>query len=349
MGRCNPWVAHPYSNMPKCLLYALYGGHPPFDGFEEGTFTDLPHTFDELREALGRQIEHEAHKAIEYGNACQTLAAQYRPFPLLSCFVEGCLSSGRNISHGGALYNFLQPEAVGVPNVVDGLAAVKTLVDEKKRFTLDDFRQALLDDFEGHEELRQAILEDCPKYGNDDPAVNALFAEVAGSWCSAIEGHGNYLGGPVLPGFLAWTHWIGFGKETPATPDGRKAGQPIANSLAPSPGTTPKGAPAVILSASEFDQCRGLGGTTFTLRFNSSLLAGEEGVDRLKGFVEASFDVGTYMVQIDLASNHLLRQAQKDPEAHQDVFIRVGGYLVPFVLLDEYAQEEVIARAELGL
>ncbi len=349
MGRSNPWVAWPYCNLPLCLLYALYDGKPPFEDIPERPGSGLPQTYQELREALAYQIEYEAHKAIEFGNRCQTLASWYRPFPLLSCFIQGCLETGRNICEGGALYNFLQPEAVGTPNVVDGLAAVKTLVEEQKRFTLDDFRGALSDNFEGHEELRRAVLYDCPKYGNDDEEINALFGEVAGGWCSAIEGHQNYLGGPVLPGFLAWMVWIKFGKNTPATPDGRKAGEPMANSFAPSPGVAAKGAPAVILSAREFDQARGLGGTTFNLRFSSKMLDTKAGVERLKGFIETSFDLGTYMLYIDLVSSELLRAAQQHPKEHEDVFIRIGGYLVPFVLLDEYAQEEVIARTELGL
>ncbi len=348
MGRSNPWVACPYCNFPMCLLYALYDGKPPFEGVEQRPSSGLPQTYQELREALAFQIEYEAHRAIEFGNRCQTLASWYRPFPLLSCFTQGCLETGRNISEGGALYNFLQPEAVGTPNVVDGLAAVKTLVEEQNRFTLDDFRGALSDNFEGHEELRRAVLFDCPKYGNDDEEINALFGEVAGGWCSAIEGHKNYLGGPVLPGFLGWMVWIEFGKNTPATPDGRKAGEPMANSFAPSPGVAAKGAPAVILSAREFDQARGLGGTTFNLRFSSKMLDTEAVVERLKGFIETSFKLGTYMLYIDLVSSELLRAAQQHPKEHEDVFIRIGGYLVPFVLLDEYAQEEVIARAELG-
>ncbi len=349
MGRSNPWVAFPYCNLPMCLLHALYDGKPPFEGIPERLGSGLPQTYQELREALAYQLEYEAHHAIEKGNGYQALSSWYRPFPLLSCFIQGCLETGRNICEGGALYNFLQPEGVGTPNVVDGLAAVKTLVEDQQRFTIDDFRQALADDFQGHEELRRAIMFDCPKYGNDDQEINALFDEVAGGWCSAIEGHKNYLGGPVLPGFLGWTRWIEFGKNTPATPDGRKAGEPMANSFAPSPGVAAKGAPAVILSASEFDQARGLGGITFNLRFGSKLLDTEAGVDRLKGFIETSFELGTFMLYIDLVSTGLLRAAQQNPKEHEDVFIRVGGYLVPFVLLDEYAQEEVIARTELGL
>ena len=127
------------------------------------------------------------------------------------------------------------------------------------------------------------------------------------------------------------------------------AARPLANSFAPSPGVAARGAPAVILSASGFDQSRGLGGTTFTLRCSRHLVSGEAGAERLKGFVEASFDLGTYMLQIDVTSSEVLRAAQQNPEEHQDVFIRVGGYLAPFVLLDKDAQEDVIARAELGL
>jgi formate C-acetyltransferase len=350
MGRCNPWVAWPYVNIPQALLWALFDGRHAIDDVQQREPRGgLPQTYGELHDAFVDQLQQSAREAIGQGLRDQLVASWYRPFPLLSCFIQDCLGRGRDISHGGALYTFLQPEAVGVSNTVDGLAAVKTLAAEQERFTLDDFRAAIRDNFEGHQELRRAVLRDCPKHGNDVPWVNALFAEVAGGWCSAIEGHKNRFGGPILPGFLGWTIWIGFGEQTPATPDGRLAGVPLANSLMPCTGVDLKGGPAVLLSASELDHSRGLGGMTFNLRFGANTVATDEGVDRLKAFVEAGFDLGTYQIQITLASVEQMRAAQQSPDEYRDLFVRIGGYLVPFVLLPSNAQEEVIARAELEL
>jgi len=349
MGRCNPWVAWPYVNIPQALLWALFDGKNPADDAPQREPRGLPQTCQELHDSFFAHMEQSAHEAIAAGLREQLVEAWYRPFPLLSCFIQDCLGRGQDISHGGALYNFLQPEAVGVSNVVDGLAALRTLVEEQKRFTLDDFRAALQGNFEGHEELRRAVLRDCPKYGNDDPWLNELFAEVAGGWCSAIEGHQNRFGGPVLPGFLGWTVWIHFGQQTPATPDGRLAGVPLANSLAPCTGVDLKGAPAVLLSASQLDHSRGLGGMTFNVRFGMNSIATDEGVERLKALIEAGFDLGTYQIQITLASAKQMRAAQQAPDEYRDLFIRVGGYLVPFIYLSSDAQEEVIARAELEI
>lgn len=347
MGRCNPWVAWPYVNIPLALLYALFGGRHPTSGDQDRPAFPLPQSDEELKAAFHEQLEISAHGAIATGLRDQLLESWHRPFPLLSCFVSDCLGRGQDISHGGALYNFLQPEAVGVSNVVDGLAAIKTLVADEKRFSLDDFRAAVVDNFEGHEALLRAIKRDCPKYGNDDPWVNELFAEVAGAWCSALEGHRNRFGGPVLPGFLGWTVWIQFGRDTPATPDGRLAGVPLANALTPCTGVTPKGFPSVILSASQLDHSRGLGGMTFNVRFGANALAEEPGVDRLRALIEAAMDLGTYMIQTTIVSSDVLREAQKSPEDYRDLFVRIGGYLVPFVLLPQDAQEDVIARTEL--
>ncbi len=347
MGRCNPWVAWPYVNIPMALLYALFGGKHPVTGNQDRTAFPLPQTCEELKAAFHEQLEISAHGAIATGLRDQLLESWHRPFPLLSCFVSDCLGRGKDISHGGALYNFLQPEAVGVSNVVDGLAAIKTLVADEKRFSLDDFRTAVVDNFEGHEGLLRAIKRDCPKYGNDDPWINELFAEVAGGWCSALEGHTNRFGGPILPGFLGWTVWIQFGRETPATPDGRLAGVPLANALTPCTGVTPKGFPSVVLSASELDHSRGLGGMTFNVRFGANALDEEPGVDRLRALIEAAMDLGTYMIQTTIVSSDVLREAQTSPEDYRDLFVRIGGYLVPFVLLPTDAQEDVIARTEL--
>jgi len=348
-GRCNPWVAWPYVNLPMCLLYAMFDGRHPATGKQERPSTGLPRSYEELHAAFFEQLKHEAENAIAKGIGDQCVASRYRPFPLLSCFIQGCIERGRNISHGGALYNFLQPEAVGVSNVVDGLAAVRTLVEERKRYTLDDFREAIKADFEGHDDLRRAILRECPKHGNDVEWVNEIFGEVAGSWCSYIEGHKNFHGGPMLPGFLGWTVWIRFGEETPATPDGRKAGMPLANCLGSCTGVQLKGFPSLILSTGKLDHSRGLGGITFNIRFGAKTLAEEEGVDRLKGLIEAAFDVGCYQLQVNLSSAEVLRAAQKNPDDYADLFVRIGGYLVPFTLLCRKAQEDVIARTELEM
>ena len=348
-GRTNPWVAWPYVNLAMTLLHALFDTEVPGHEDPERPRTGLPRTYGELRQAFLCQLEHDAHQAIARGVRDQWVASMYRHFPLLSCFIQGCLERGKDIAQGGALYNFLQPEAVGVANVVDGLAAIKVLVEEEGRYSLDDFRDAIRSNFQGHDDLRRAILRECPKHGNDVPWVNDLFAEVAGAWCSFIEGHENFYGGPVLPGFLGWVVWIQFGEQTPATPDGRLAGEPLAHSLANRTGVKVKGFPSVVLSASGFDQSRGLGGITFNVRFGANSLAAEGGVERLKALIEAAFDIGTYQVQVDLASSEVLRDAQAHPENYPDLRVRIGGYLVPFTLLPPKAQEDVIARTELEL
>ena len=234
-------------------------------------------------------------------------------------------------------------------NVVDGLAAVRTLVAQEGRFGLDDFRAAVRADFEGCEDLRRAIARDCPKHGNDIAWVNDLFGEVAGSWCTLIERHTNVLGGPFLPGFLGWTVWIRYGEMTAATPDGRKAGEPLANSIMNCTGVQLKGFPALVLSTSRLDQSRALGGVVFNVRFQADVLAGDKGVEALKGLTEAAFDLGAFQLQFNLASTEVMRDAQENPEEYADLFVRIGGYLVPFTLLPPNAQEEVIARTELGL
>jgi len=335
MGRTNPWVAWPYVNLAHALLAAL-----------QRDVGDM----DELTAALDDELKLAAHEAVRRGIMDQARAARSRPFPLLSCFVQGCLETGRNISDGGALYNFLQPEAVGVSNVVDGLAAIRTLVFEQGRYTLDELRDALAADWEGHEPLHRAVLRECPKYGNDEGWVNDLFTWVATRWCDHIEGAKNHFGGPVFPGFLGWTVWIGFGKNTTATPDGRRAGQPLANSLAPCSGVKVKGIPSMMLSASGLDHSRGLGGITYNVRFNGASLREPGGPARLQAIVETALGhLGLYMLQFEIASSETLRAAQQQPADYQDLFVRIGGYLVPFTLLDHAAQTEVIERAELSL
>jgi len=369
MGRSNPCVAWPYVNVPVCLLYALFGGQHPITEVSDAFAADVglrptylpqcwhdampslldkqPQTYAELKAAFTAVLQHAAAGAIAHCQADLYLESIHRPFPLLSCFIQGCIERGLNISQGGALYNFIQPEAVGVSNVVDGLGAIRTLVDDEARYTLDEFRAAIKADFHGYDELREAILRDCPKHGNDIHWVNELFGEVAGGWCDAFEGHANFLGGPFLPGFLAWTNWIRYGEKTPATPDGRKAGEPLANSIVNCTGVQVKGFPALVLSTAQLDQSRALGGVTFNVRFGANVLAEDKGIRGLKGLMEGAFDVGAYQIQVNLASTEVMRAAQESPDEHSDLLVRIGGYLVPFTLLPRNAQDEVIARTEL--
>ncbi|MGD8238928.1 MAG: pyruvate formate lyase family protein [Armatimonadota bacterium] len=371
MGRSNPCVAWPYVNVPMCLLYALFGGVHPLTGAAHNFAQDvglrpdhLPHswrdatqklvagppqTYAELRSAFVAVLKHAADGAVAHCQADMYLESLHRPFPLLSCLMEGCLERGLNISSGGALYNFIQPEAVGVSNTVDGLAAVKTLAEDEGRYSLDDFRAAIEADFTGFDELLRAIQRECPKHGNDIEWVNDLFAEVAGAWCGLIEGHTNFLGGPMFPGFLGWIVWIRYGENTPATPDGRRAGEPLANSIMNCTTVQPKGLPALVLSTSGLDQSRALGGVTFNVRFQASALQEEKGIDALKGLIEAAFDLGAYQMQVNLTSTETMRAAQEKPDEYRDLLVRIGGYLVPFTLLPRNAQEEVIARTELEM
>jgi formate C-acetyltransferase len=358
MGRCNPWVACPYVNLAQAFLAALDGAQapspvPPASSQAQARAPVLHsgpvhQEWEALCAALDQQLAAAAHGAVDWAVHEQELAARYRPFPLLSCFIQGCLESGRDISHGGALYNFLQPEAVGVSNVVDGLAAIKTLVFDTGRYGLDDFRAALHANWEGHEALRRAVQRECPKHGHDEPAVNDLFTWVSSRWCDHLESRRNYFGGPVLPGFLGWVVWIDFGRQTPATPDGRRAGEPLANSLAPCSGVRLKGIPSTLTSAAGLDHRRGLGGITFNLRFNMNCLNQSDGPQRLKSIIEAGLgDLGIYMFQVELAGSETLRAAQERPQDYLDLNVRIGGYLVPFTLLGPEAQREVIERAEL--
>ncbi len=349
MGRSNPWVAWPYVNIPMCLLYAMFDGKHPVSGAQERPNTGTPETYADLKAAFMAQLDHATEQAVATGLRDQYYEELHRPFPLLSCFIQDCLGAGKDISSGGAEYNFLQPEAVGVSNVVDGLAAARTLVEEQGRFTLADFRHAVSTDFEEDDELQAAILKECPKYGNDTDWINSLFAEVAGAWCSGLEKHRNRFDGPVFPGFLGWTVWIGFGRDTPATPDGRHAGSPLANSLAPCTGVALKGTPSMLLSAAELDHSRGLGGMTFNVRFAANALSTDEGVGRLKGLLEAAFDLGIYQMQVNVVGADVMRAAQETPDEFADLFVRIGGYLVPFTLLPRDAQDEVIERSELEL
>lgn len=346
-GRSGTWVAEAAVNLPVSLLCAMFGGKDPRSGDVVGQATPVPKGWNALLDALDAQLAHAAHRAVAAGIEVQSLAARLRPLPLLSCFIQGCLQRGIDVSQGGALYNFLEPEAVGLANVVNSLAAIRSLVYDGRRCTLEELRQALSDNWNGHELLRESIRRTAPRFGRDDPQVNGLFAYVAGSWCDHLEGCRNYFGGPVLPGFLGWQAWTELGRETPATPDGRLDCEPFADNLGALCSLDGDEVEQLVLSASGLDLTRILGGIGASIRLPDGALRTPEGPVRLKGKILRAFaELDAFMLEVDLTAAAELRAARHEPDADQPVMIRVGGCAVPFGDLPPDAQDTIIARQE---
>lgn len=337
-GASNIWVAQPYFNLPQALLEAM----------EPAAETDPgPESFDELlarvKSNLSAKIEREAERLDGVWRA----RAERGGFPLASCFVRDCLEAGRDFDRGGARYNWVENSFVGLANLADGLVAVKTLVYEEEELTLAEFHAVLERDYEGHEPLRRRILRRLPKYGNDLEAPDGLARGVAEFLIEATEAQTV---GPhrYVPGFFCWVMHERLGSQTGATPDGRKAGTPLADSAGPAQGRDVRGPTASVLSTTKWNHRGALGGLVHNAKFSRKMFRSSEDRAAIRDVIETYLKRGGFEIQLNVVSADELRDARDHPERHEDLIVRVAGYCDYFTHLNQNMQDEIIARTEFG-
>jgi len=325
----NAWVASPYTNMQQILLDLMNKKYS---------------TFDSLLNAYFKKLDSHIKTNFESENHLRGVRAENSIKPLLSCFVNDCLKKGVDIERGGARYNWIMPSFVGMANLVDSLYAIKTLVFDEQKLTLGEFKNILNNNFEGNETLRQHILNRIPKYGNDIDDIDKYFgilSEHIAKECKKYLGlHSN---SNLIPSVFCWVMHERFGRETSATPDGRKAGFPLGDGSGPCQGREMNGPTASVLSSTKWDHSKFIGGVAVNLKFSKASL-GRDSLDAMISIIKTYLKRGGFEVQINVVDNETLKNAQKNPEAYQDLVVRIGGYSDYFVRLSPEMQEEVILR-----
>lgn len=325
----NVWVASPYTNMPQLLLDLLQEEYA---------------SFESLLAAYIQKLDKHIRANFERENRNRRIRAQNAINPLLSCFVHDCLEKGTDIERGGAQYNWIMPSFVGMANLIDSLYAIKTLVFEEKRLTLTQLKTILDSDFENHEALRAYILHRIPKYGNDLEDVDRYFAVITEHISEECEKYkALHTNANLIPSVFCWIMHERFGRETSATPDGRRAGFPLGDGSGPCQGTERNGPTASVLSATKWDHHKFIGGVAVNLKFSRAAL-GIESVNNIKALIKTYLARGGFEVQINVVDNEILKKAQKDPESYRDLVVRIGGYSDYFVRLSAQMQAEVILR-----
>ncbi|WP_313479227.1 pyruvate formate lyase family protein, partial [Atlantibacter hermannii] len=264
----------------------------------------------------------------------------------------------KSIKQGGAKYDWVSGLQVGIANLGNSLAAVKKLVFDQGVIGQQQLAQALAEDFEGltHEQLRQRLINNAPKYGNDDDSVDELLARAYQTYIDEIKHYHNprYGRGPIGGNYYAGTSSISanvpFGAATMATPDGRKAHTPLAEGASPSSGTDHLGPTAVISSVGKLPTGSILGGVLLNQKLNPSTL--ENGSDRVKlmMMLRTFFEVHKgWHIQYNIVSRETLLEAKKHPDQYRDLVVRVAGYSAFFTALSPDAQDDIIARTEHSL
>jgi pyruvate formate-lyase/glycerol dehydratase family glycyl radical enzyme len=337
-----------YFNLPKMLELALHDGRDPCTGRQLGPHTGDPRgfgTFEELFAAWEFQLRHFVDIKLRGNGLIEQLYAREMPAPFLSLITADCIERGLDYNAGGARYNTSYVQGVGIGTLTDSLAAVQDHVFGHGTLTMDELLAGLDEDFAGGQALRQTLRNRSPKWGNDDEAADTLMRRAVDAFVGLIDGRPNARGGRYGVDMLPTTSHVYFGAMTGATPDGRQAGTPLSEGISPVQGMDHLGPTAVFRSAAKMDHAR-TGGTLLNMKLSPGLLDGEDGLARLASLVRTYFRLGGHHVQFNVVSAETLREAQRHPDDHRDLIVRVAGYSDYFCDLSSSLQDEIIARTE---
>jgi formate C-acetyltransferase len=332
----------------KCVELALSNGIDNVFGYRTGIETGEPSgftSFDDVWKAYDAQMRHFIGQMTRGMEILDRTIAEKVPSPFASAMIDGCLEKGLDLTRGGAVYNSTGVQMMGFANVADSLYAVRTAVFDEKRFSITDLAEWLSDDWQDVDEKRAYFLHRVPKYGNDNDDVDAMAARVMDHYCDVVSAHPNFRGGRFWPGIFSVGFHISFGAFTGATPDGRYAGDVLGNGITPTTGNAVSGPTALMNSVTKLPLGKAYNGVNLNMRFQGKKISNEN----LASLIRAYFGKGGVQVQFNMLDSEVLREAQREPEKHRDLVVRVSGYSAEFTGLSEIAQDEIISRTEFEL
>ena len=350
-----------YINFPRVLLCTMNNGVDVTSGkrFTKGYgyFKDFK-TYDELVAAWDKTVREMTRYSVIVENAIDKASERDVPDILCSCLTDDCIGRGKTIKEGGAVYDFISGLQVGIANMADSLAAIKTLVYDEKKLTQQQLWDAIMDDFtsEENQKIQQMLINEAPKYGNDNDAVDQLVVEAYDSYLDEIKKYPNtrYGRGPIggirYGGTSSISANVGQGMGTFATPDGRKAWEPLAEGCSPAHNCDKSGPTAVFKTVSKLPTEKITGGVLLNQKMTPTMIATEENKQKLELLISAFFNrLHGYHVQYNIVSKETLIDAQLHPEKHKDLIVRVAGYSAFFNVLSKKTQDDIIGRTEQSL
>ena len=340
------YLLHGYLNTPKLLEYALTNGVDMLTGkqvsIKTGELSEFK-TFDDLYAAFEKQMAYVVDTKIGVDNYLRYQYATNMAATYLSCVIRDCIEKGKDYYNGGPRYNSDYIQCCGIGTITDSLSAIKKHVYDEGTYTLQELVDAMKANWEGHEAMRLTLWNKTPFFGNDDDYADDIMRRVYDSLFRNIDGKHSILGPTYHLNMLSTTCHNYFGQKLAATPNGRFSGMPESDGTSPSHGADRHGPTAVVKSLGKMDQVKS-GGTLLNQRFLPSVLAGEEGIEGVKNLIRAYFKLGGHHIQFNVVDEATLRDAQAHPDNYRGLLVRVAGYSDYFVDLDNYQQEEIIAR-----
>lgn len=337
-----------YFNLNKILEITLYNGKDPRTGKEIGLKTVEAKDFKNIGEVLNafkKRLNYFSDIKLKGNNIIEKLFAEELPVPFLSLLIEDCISNGVDYNAGGARYNTSYVQGVGLGSITDCLTSIAYNVFDKKKIRLSSLLKAMNSNFKDYEELRYDLIYETPKYGNDDDYADQFAVQVFNIFHDAINGKPTYRGGTYRINMLPTTSHVYFGSVMNATADGRKACEPLSEGISPFQGADKKGPTGVLKSASKIDHLK-TGGTLLNQKFSPSFFENEQSITKILQLIRSYFRMNGHHIQFNVVDAETLKQAQKYPEKHRDLIVRVAGYSDYFNDLGEDLQNEIIRRTE---
>jgi formate C-acetyltransferase len=339
-----------YFNLNKVLELTLHNGFDPKSGKQIGLQTGEAESFndfDDLYTAFEQQLKHFIDIKIEGNNRIEKLFADHMPVPFMSLLIDDCIANGRDYNAGGARYNTSYIQGVGLGSITDNLAAIKKWVFDEGSLNLNELLEALRSDYKGFDELRYKLVYETPKWGNNVDEADSHAVKVFNSFHDVVNGRPSYRGGVFRINLLPTTSHVYFGSVIGAMPDGRLSGEPLSEGISPVQGADHKGPLAVLQSAAKIDHIK-TGGTLLNQKFSPSFFGSDEAIDKLCALVRTWFRLDGHHIQFNVVDAETLKDAQKNPEKHRDLIVRVAGYSDYFNDLGESLQNEIIQRTAHG-
>jgi len=341
-------------NLVAALEMALNDGRHPGMRWDLGPKTGrVEHgdfaTFDEFFEAYATQQRFLIDQAVELNNMLGKTHARYRPTPLLSTVTDGCIRKGRDVTAGGATYNTSGSSNIGLADVVDSLAAIKTLVFDEQRITFADLKRALDSDFADAPELHAMVQKKAPHFGSGDPRAIDMAHRVMRLVHDTYNGHSNYRGGMYTAGFWSMSQHVAYGTLSGALPSGRHANKAFTPGLTPHAGAS-KSFLDNIRDVASLDPRTMDNNIAFNVKLTPSASdTREEVVNHMRAYVKTYFEQGGMQMQFNVVTADVLKDAMANPENYKNLLVRISGYNAYFVTLNRDMQIELIERAEYGV
>jgi len=301
-------------------------------------------TFDDFVRAFRDDVRLTTAELIEEVNLRQACWGKSWTDPVRTLFTDDCIERAKGYHAGGARYNFEICVVYGIANVVNSLYTLRQLVAGSLGVSKEGLLEALSANYEGHETLL-ARVRALDKFGNNNAEINALATEVTDFVFDQIRQGRCWRGnGHFLPASIGWVDFIAFGKYVGATPDGRRAGDPLADSTGPMQGTDCEGPTETLLSTAAVAQHKALGTCVLNLMLDPRSFRTPAQREKLKALILTYFAQGGGQVQINVMDNNVLEDAIEHPDRHGNLFVRVAGYNDYFVKQSPEIQKEILER-----